>query len=117
MGVTVRGVDGADLGTVRDVYRVGETEVFSVEGGTVAPFDLPAVRAFIRVFAPRRGEIVVDAESLDLRPAKVRTADHDRPRAPRRTGPRRKSANPAETSGAAPEVPGDPDATGTSEPT
>jgi 16S rRNA processing protein RimM len=96
MGVTVRGIDGADLGTVRDVYRVGENEVFVVEGGTVAPFDLPAVRAFIRVFAPRRGEIVVDADSLDLRPAKVRTADPDRPRAPRRTGPRRKTA-PATT--------------------
>jgi 16S rRNA processing protein RimM len=92
MGVTVRGLDGADLGTVRDVYRIGENEVFVVEGGTVAPFDLPAVRAFIRVFAPRRGEIVVDADSLDLRPAKSKTADPDRPKAPRRTGPRRKSS-------------------------
>jgi hypothetical protein len=34
----------------------------------VGEFDLPAVRAFIRVFAPRRGEIVVDAEALDLTP-------------------------------------------------
>ncbi len=99
MGATVRGLDGADLGTVRDVYRIGENEVFVVEGGTVAPFDLPAVRAFIRVFAPRRGEIVVDADSLDLRPAKSKTADPDRPKAPRRTGPRRKS------SPAAPEAP------------
>jgi hypothetical protein len=82
IGCAVRGVDGADLGTVRDIYRVGETEVFSVGGGTVADFDLPAVRAFIRIFAPRRGEIVVDAESLDLRPRK--SVDPDRPKAPRR---------------------------------
>src|SRR6186713_2096670 len=66
VGCAVRGVDGAELGTVRDIYRVGETEVFAVIGGaTVADFDLPAVRAFIRIFAPRRGEIVVDADSLD----------------------------------------------------
>jgi 16S rRNA processing protein RimM len=91
IGCAVRGVDGADLGTVRDIYRVGETEVFSVGGGTVADFDLPAVRAFIRIFAPRRGEIVVDAESLDLRPRK--SHDPDRPKAPRRR-PRKPAAAP-----------------------
>ncbi len=84
IGSAVRGVDGAELGTVKDIYRIGETEVFSVEGGTVADFDLPAVRAFIRIFAPRRGEIVVDAESLDLRPRRTRGPDPDRPKAPRR---------------------------------
>jgi 16S rRNA processing protein RimM len=89
IGCAVRGIDGADLGTVRDIYRVGETEVFSVGGGTVADFDLPAVRAFIRIFAPRRGEIVVDAESLDLRPRKAH--DPDRPKAPRRR-PRKPAA-------------------------
>jgi 16S rRNA processing protein RimM len=82
IGTTVRGVDGAELGTVQDIYRVGETEVFTVGGGAFGSFDLPAVRAFIRIFAPRRGEIVVDAESLDLRPAKVNPAE--RPKAPRR---------------------------------
>ncbi|MFL5643368.1 MAG: ribosome maturation factor RimM [Chloroflexota bacterium] len=97
IGCAVRGVDGADLGTVRDIYRVGETEVFSVGGGTVADFDLPAVRAFIRIFAPRRGEIVVDAESLDLRPRK--SHDPDRPKAPRRR-PRKPAA--AGESGPAP---------------
>jgi 16S rRNA processing protein RimM len=82
IGCAVRGVDGTELGTVKDIYRVGETEVFSVTGGPVADFDLPAVRAFIRIFAPRRGEIVVDAESLDLRPRHA--PDPDRPKAPRR---------------------------------
>ena len=84
VGVAVRGVDGADLGTVRDVYRVGETEVFTVDGGQYGSFDLPAVRAFIRIFAPRRGEIVVDAESLDLRAPRSRGPDPARPKAPRR---------------------------------
>jgi 16S rRNA processing protein RimM len=101
IGCAVRGVDGADLGTVRDIYRVGETEVFAVAGGTVADFDLPAVRAFIRIFAPRRGEIVVDAEALDLRPRK--TADPDRPKAPRR-----RSRNPAAPSTAASDTPAPP---------
>jgi 16S rRNA processing protein RimM len=84
IGSTVHGVDGVELGTVRDIYRIGETEVFSVEGGPFGSFDLPAVRAFIRIFAPRRGEIVVDAESLDLRAPRSRTPDPARPKAPRR---------------------------------
>jgi 16S rRNA processing protein RimM len=82
IGCAVLGTDGTDLGTVRDIYRIGETEVFTVDGSPYGSFDLPAVRAFIRVFAPRRGEIVVDAESLDLRPR--RGSDPDRPKAPRR---------------------------------
>jgi hypothetical protein len=118
IGCPVVGVDGADLGQVTDIYRVGENDVYVVSGGTVAPFDLPAVRAFIRVFAPRRGEIVVDADSLDLRPARAKAADADRPKAPRRTGPRRKPAGSSATATAdspAPETgptdptdPGDP---------
>jgi 16S rRNA processing protein RimM len=90
IGCAVRGVDGAELGTVRDIYRIGETEVFTVEGGPFGSFDLPAVRAFIRIFAPRRGEIVVDAGSLDLRPPRV--PDPDRPKAPRRRS--RRTASP-----------------------
>ena len=100
VGVAVRGTDGAELGTVRDIYRVGENDVLVVDGGTVELFDLPAVRAFIRVFAPRRGEIVVDAASLDLRPAKSKTPDPDRPKAPRR-----RTRRPATT--AAPTTPED----------
>jgi hypothetical protein len=84
IGTAVHGVDGAELGTVRDVYRVGETEVFTVAGGPYGSFDLPAVRAFIRIFAPRRGEIVVDADALDLRAPRSREPDPNRPKAPRR---------------------------------
>ncbi|OGO55241.1 MAG: 16S rRNA processing protein RimM [Chloroflexi bacterium RBG_16_69_14] len=84
IGCAVRGTDGTELGSVKDIYRIGETEVFTVDSGPFGSFDLPAVRAFIRVFAPRRGEIVVDAESLDLRPPRSRVPDPDRPKAPRR---------------------------------
>jgi len=102
IGCAVRGVDGAELGTVKDIYRVAETEVFLVSGGSVADFDLPAVRAFIRIFAPRRGEIVVDAESLDLRPKKALAPD--RPKAPRR----RSRSTAAPTPSTAPlEAPGE----------
>jgi len=82
---------------VADVYRVGETEVFVVSGGSVQGFDLPAVRAFIRIFAPRRGEIVVDADVLDLRPVRDRSSGQDRPRAPRRRS--RRAAVDATSSG------------------
>ena len=102
VGAAVRGVDGTELGTVRDVYRSGGAEVFLVDGGPYGEFDVPAVRAFVRVFAPRRGEIVVDVEALDLTPPKTRSAG-DRPKAPRRKpGPRRKTRTPAEPGSDAP---------------
>jgi len=103
LGCAVRGVDGAELGTVRDIYRVGETEVFVVDGGPFGSFDVPAVRAFIRIFAPRRGEIVVDAESLDLRAPRSRAADPERPKAPRRrTRSPNRPVTPAEAPAAGP---------------
>lgn len=91
IGATVRGTDGAELGTVQDIYRVAENEVFIVGGGPFGSFDLPAVRAFVRIFAPRRGEIVVDAEALDLRPP--RSPDPNRPKAPRRRSRRGPTAD------------------------
>ena len=102
IGTAVHGVDGAELGTVQDIYRVGETEVFMVGGGPVGSFDLPAVRAFIRIFAPRRGEIVVDAEALDLRAPRVQ-GGVDRPKAPRRRS--RRTAEPIATDAGSPDPP------------
>ena len=55
---------------MHDVYRVGGAEVFVVRGEPYGEFDLPVVRAFIRIFAPARGEIVVDVDALALEPAK-----------------------------------------------
>jgi 16S rRNA processing protein RimM len=97
VGASVQGLDGAVLGTVKDVYRVAENEVYVVEGGPFGTFDLPAVRAFIRIFAPRRGEIVVDADALGLAPPKARSTGVDRPRAPRRRSSRDR-ATPASES-------------------
>jgi 16S rRNA processing protein RimM len=97
IGVPVRDLDGADLGVVKDVYRVAGTEVYVVGGGRFGTFDLPAVRAFIRIFAPRRGEIVIDAAALDLSPPKARPTGPDRPRAPRRSSRKPKSGDPSST--------------------
>ena len=86
VGTTVTSTDGTVLGTVRDVYRSGGAEVYVVDGGPYGEFDVPGVRDFVRIFAPRRGEIVVDIEALDLGPPKARRSPDDphRPRAPRR---------------------------------
>jgi 16S rRNA processing protein RimM len=92
VGTTVTSIDGTVLGTIQDVYRSGGAEIYTVAGGDYGEFDVPAVRDFIRIFAPRRGEIVVDTTALDLTPPRRRRApdDPDRPRAPRRRpGPRR----------------------------
>lgn len=75
IGVTVTAQDGTVLGVVRDVYRAGGAEVYVVRDGPVAEFDVPAVRAFIRVFDPRAGRIVVDADALDLRIPSVSPSD------------------------------------------
>ena len=124
IGATVRGIDGAELGTVQDIYRVAENEVFVVGGGPAGSFDLPAVRTFIRIFAPRRGEIVVDADALDLRQPRSHPPDPDRPRAPRRRSRTGRAADPTMTPraadaalvDAAPVTGGDPVATGDADP-
>ena len=98
VGTAVTSTDGIVLGTVQDVYRSGGAEIYVVSGGDYGEFDVPAVRDFIRIFAPRRGEIVVDTVALDLvRPKRGRaTDDPERPRAPRRRpGSRRPSRSPA----------------------
>jgi ribosomal 30S subunit maturation factor RimM len=66
IGSTVKGSSGAILGTVADVYRAGEAEVYIVRGGPAGEFDLPAVRDVITTFAPQRRELVVDEAVLDL---------------------------------------------------
>ena len=68
IGTPVVGLDGEVLGSVVDIYRVADNDVYVVRGGPRGEFDVPAVRDFVRIFAPRRGEIVVDAAALDLGP-------------------------------------------------
>lgn len=66
IGVEVTSVDGSALGVVRDIYRAGGAEVYVVREGPSGEFDLPAVAAVIREFAPREGRIVVDPDALGL---------------------------------------------------
>jgi 16S rRNA processing protein RimM len=66
VGSTVKDSAGAVLGTVADVYRAGEAEVYVVRGGPAGEFDLPAIRDIITTFAPERGELIVDESVLDL---------------------------------------------------
>ncbi len=66
VGVQVTDVDGGRLGVVRDVYRSGGAEILIVTGGPRGDFDVPVARPFVRILAPRRGEVVIDAALLDL---------------------------------------------------
>jgi 16S rRNA processing protein RimM len=66
VGSAVIGAGGRALGTVADVYRAGEAEVYVVHGGPMGEFDVPAIRDIIRVFDPANGRIEVDEEALDL---------------------------------------------------
>lgn len=87
VGATVKDLQDRELGVVHDVYRVGGAEVFVVRGEPYGEFDLPVVRSFIRVFAPARGEIVIDPDALALEPPKPRRPP--RPARPRRSDGRR----------------------------
>jgi 16S rRNA processing protein RimM len=66
VGARVADVDGTPLGEVVDVYRAGGAEVVVVRG-PAGELDVPLVRSVVRIFAPARGEIVVDGEALGLR--------------------------------------------------
>lgn len=66
IGASVSDVDGTLLGKVVDVYRAGGAEVVVVRG-PAGEIDIPLVRAVVRIFAPARGEIVVDGEAMGLR--------------------------------------------------
>lgn len=85
LGAAVLDVDGNEVGRVHDIYRVAETEVLVVRSDRYGDFDVPVVRSLVRVFAPRRGEIVVDVAALDLRPARSQRPPRERPRRARRT--------------------------------
>ncbi len=88
IGTAVRDLAGEELGRVVDVYRAGEIDVYVVRSERMGEFDLPAVRDFIRIFAPRRDEIVVDADALELTPSRARKPRTPRPPRSRRTARR-----------------------------
>jgi hypothetical protein len=73
------------------MYRSGGAEILVVEGGPRGAFDLPVARPFVRILAPRRGEIVADPDALDLP-----SADAIRPpRPPRPPRPRKGEQSPS----------------------
>ncbi|MDL2334568.1 MAG: ribosome maturation factor RimM [Chloroflexota bacterium] len=63
IGCTVTTESGLDLGTVSDVFRVGESEVYTVQGprGEVL---VPAVSAIVTKLDPRKKSIVVNGAAL-----------------------------------------------------
>lgn len=65
LGCAVMTEAGEELGSVADVFRVGESEVYVVRGqrGEVL---VPAVEAVVRVLDPEGKRIVVDAAALGL---------------------------------------------------
>ncbi len=70
IGAAVSDVDGTALGKVVDMYRAGGAEVMVVMG-PAGELDVPVVRSIVRIFAPARGEIVVDGVALGLRDEEV----------------------------------------------
>lgn len=105
IGTPVSSTTGEALGTVRDVYRSGGAEVYVVAGGPYGEFDVPGVRDFVRIFAPRRGEIVVDTVALDLAPRPSAELDGERKRGPRRRpGSRRRTSAASSAAGGNPEA-------------
>lgn len=110
IGSAVLDTEGRELGRVEDVYRAGGAEVFLVRGGPFGEFDLPAVRAFVRIFAPRRGEIVVDADALELQLPRPKRARGRRSRRAE-TAANAASLGPLDSSGlagASPSAPAEP---------
>ena len=72
VGARVVTSDGEELGTVEDIFRAGEGDVFAVRGGAHGEVLVPAVSSVVRELAPGEGRIVVDRESLDLEPPAAR---------------------------------------------
>jgi 16S rRNA processing protein RimM len=66
IGAAVTDVHGTALGEVVDIYRAGGAEVLLVRG-PAGELDVPLVRSVVRIFAPARGEIVIDGDALGLR--------------------------------------------------
>ena len=87
-GLAVRSASGEALGTIVELYRAGEAEVFVVRGPR-GEFDVPGVHGIVIDLAPERGEMVVDLEALDLDARPVEADDYVRPRDRRPKNPSR----------------------------
>ena len=65
IGSSVSTVAGEALGEVTDVFRVGESEVYVVNGprGEIL---VPAIESMVKELAPAEKRVVVDGEALGL---------------------------------------------------
>lgn len=68
-GLSVLTTSGEELGTVVDVFRAGEGEVYVVGGGPLGEIMVPSVAGVVVELDPAAGRLVVDPVALDL-PAK-----------------------------------------------
>ena len=114
VGLAVRGTDGADLGSITDIYRAGGAEVFVVRGPR-GELDVPGVTGIVVELAPEQGRMIVDLDalSLDARPVEdesyVRPRDrrpHKQPKLGKRAGSAAAQAPGSATSGSATQAPG-----------
>lgn len=94
IGTAVRDLAGNELGHVVEVYRAGEIDVYVVRGARFGEFDVPGVHDFVRIFAPRLDEIVVDVEALGVTPRPPRSTRSPRPRRASGRGPATSDAPP-----------------------
>ncbi len=65
-GLAVTTTGGETLGTVADVFRAGEAEVYVVRGGPLGEIMVPAVSSVVVELDPGAGRLVVDPVALDL---------------------------------------------------
>ena len=65
LGSTVFTTSGEELGTVKDVFRVGESEVYEVRGSR-GEILIPAVTDVVKELSPSEKRIVVDPDALGL---------------------------------------------------
>jgi len=79
VGLPVRGTDGADLGSIIDIYRAGGAEVFVVRGPR-GELDVPGVSGIVVELAPDKGHMTVDLEALSLDARPVEDDSYVRPR-------------------------------------
>ncbi len=80
-GLVVTTTLGEELGTVVDVFRAGEGEVYVVQGGPLGEIMVPSVSSVVVELDPAAGRLVVDPVALDLPtkpPRRRRRHEHTR---------------------------------------
>ena len=114
-GLAVSTTAGEDLGTIVDVFRAGEGEVYVVRGGRLGEVMVPGVREVVVELDPAAGKMVVDPIALDLpdKPPRRRRRHELTRRARKQARARKASEKAART----PELPSEPTSEPEPEPT